>query len=237
MIKKRRFEQKFLVPLPYVRQVKEILSHTCVCDRRYEEDTVCSLYFDSRNLHAFNEVLNGDIRKSKLRLRWYELSSAKINDPVDAYLEIKSKEGFRGHKRREKIRLTQELFRKPMKTENYLTPDFFKALIEIGWKEKSQFFPIMLIKYKRARFWDILSGLRFCFDYGLKVTHINNALINAVAPVDVNKSVLEIKGTTYHWPKTLKILAPFSLRGTSFSKYAYCLESCRLRPEFYKNGI
>lgn len=237
MIKERRFEQKFLVPLPYVYQVKEILSHTCVCDRRYEEDTVCSLYFDSRNLHAFNEVLNGDIRKSKLRLRWYELSSAKINDPVDAYLEIKNKEGFRGLKHRKKISLPQRVLNSPMREENFLTPDFLETLSEIGGNGKNHYLPIILIKYRRARFWDILSGLQICFDYGLKVTHINSDLVNGVAPVDVNKSVLEIKGSTYHWPKALKMLAPFSLRSTSFSKYAYCLESSRLRPEFYKNGI
>lgn len=232
---KKRFEQKFLVPQFLVGEILQFLKHSCVEDRRYKEDTVCSLYFDSNDLRSFFEVINGDICKDKLRLRWYESSSGKKKGKkFEAYLEVKKKEGFRSEKIRKKITLNSEMLSNPMREENFLTDDLKMAFAEIDGPGSDQQHPILLIKYKRSRFVEPLSGMRLCLDTEIRVSDVNSRILKQSRPVMTNKSVLEIKGDHYIWPKFLSNFQSFPLRAGSFSKYAFCVDACNFFPELSK---
>jgi len=232
---KKRFEQKLLVPPFFVEDILKFLRHSCVEDRRYKEDTVCSIYFDSNDLRSFAEVINGDICKDKLRLRWYESSSERKNRKYfEAYLEVKKKEGFQSEKIRKKLTLKSDILQNPMLEENYLTDDLKRAFAEIDGPSSDQHHPILLIKYKRHRFVEPLSGMRLCLDSEIRVSDVNSRILKKSRPVTTNKAVLEIKGSHYTWPKSLRNLQSFPLRAGAFSKYAFCVDACKFFPEFSK---
>ena len=229
---KTRFEKKYLVPPNYVESIRSILSHSCVKDRKYKQDTVCSLYFDATDMRAYDEVLNGDICKEKLRFRWYESSTQKRSKgTIPVYLELKRKEGARGGKNRKKMTLPRKMLQPPLHVENFLTEELQGAFAEIGGAGSERHHPVLVLKYRRDRFFDPFTGLRICLDSDIRVTDVNARVLPRGRPVRTNKAVLEIKGELFSWPKSLNILEPLPLRTSAFSKYAYCLDACRFDPE------
>lgn len=227
-----RYEQKFLVPLEHVGLLKNMLRHCCVQDRRYPENMIYSMYFDTVDLRSFHAVLDGDMRKEKIRLRWYESDLLQNNGALDVFLEVKRKEGFRGEKKRVKISLPRKHLESLLKDTNGLSAFLHERMKRMGLSEEVPLYPIVLIKHKRHRFVEPFARLRLSIDADIQIVQVNTGILPTGTLCKTNKAVLEIKGDLYCWPKSLRILENLPLRSASFSKYAYCVDACRFIPEF-----
>lgn len=228
-----RYEQKYVVTKHQVGHIKEVLDHALVPDRRFGMDTVSSLYFDVPSLRSYNEVLNGDIVKEKLRLRWYESTEKayRADEDVKTYLEVKSKEGFRGNKERFEVRLPWEVLNDPFERTDALWGFLQEAMGGLGWALRERVEPIIVIKYTRERYWDAVTGLRLSLDHTLRLTKTSPKLISRTLPFHSEMAVMEIKGNVDEWPDSLRGLIPFGLRRQSFSKYATMLHSYMEGPD------
>ncbi|NUO09119.1 MAG: VTC domain-containing protein [Candidatus Brocadia sp.] len=227
-----RYEQKFLVPLEHVGLLKNMLRHCCVQDRWYPENTIYSMYFDTVELRSFHAVLDGDMRKEKIRLRWYESDLLQNNGALNVFLEVKRKEGFCGEKQRVKISLPREHLESLLKDTNGLSVFCHERIKGIGLREEEPLYPIVLIKHRRHRFREPFAGLRLSIDSEIHVVQVNTGILPLSRSCKTNKAVLEIKGALYCWPNSLKLLESLPLKRASFSKYAYCVDACRFIPEF-----
>ncbi len=88
-IQRQRFEQKYLVPEHIALSIRDFVSSYLELDlfgatQPNLSYPVHSLYFDSPNLKTYNDTINGDRNRFKLRARFYENTP---NKPV--YFEIK----------------------------------------------------------------------------------------------------------------------------------------------------
>ncbi|MBE9527956.1 MAG: VTC domain-containing protein [Proteobacteria bacterium] len=231
MAEQKRFEQKFLFNPLYAGPIEEILRHHCIVDNRHVEDAIVSVYFDTEHLDSFDDVIDGAIFKEKLRLRWYELSTDESAQATVGFFEVKGKSGFVGTKRRIKVPVTEELIKHPMKIETYMNDEYRSAIAKLGWRQPKFFSPVIQIKYQRIRFIEPKSGLQVALDTAIEVTAVNERLVPGSMPTKTTKAVLEIKGAEHIWPSALKSLETFPLRSMSFSKFAFCLDAARPRPE------
>ena len=87
-----RFEMKYIVNDAQVEGIRRYLQGRLVLDENNDPDdlsgyTVCSLYLDSPKFALYNQTLQGQKNRFKLRIRFYD------NDPNGpAFLEIKRRE-------------------------------------------------------------------------------------------------------------------------------------------------
>lgn len=160
--------------------------------------------------------------KTKIRLRWYTNSAETVFSDV-AYLEVKSKEGYLGGKKRAKVPFeVPELHRDPisfgakLNLANYLDP---QVLVH------GRLVPVCVIRYQRRRFIDIASGARLALDDMIEVTHVNHEMFLSSKSVLLDEAVLEVKGPNFqNIPESLLSLQNFiRARRTAFSKYGRCL--------------
>ena len=218
-----RFEQKLVVPPRFAGFVVAWLQHTCIADPVYPLNIITSLYLDTPELDSYNECLNGDIYKNKVRIRWYDQPTA--GEDVLAYIELKSKRGFNTVKRRKQVKVPASVLGKGKIAGTVIQSEMERALPELGYIPRKQLRPLIIISYRRYRFRDQLSGVSLTYDLEIASWMVERS--NAIwAPrLELQTTVLEIKGGTMALPPILHGLRSLNLRWSAFSKYAKCLES------------
>lgn len=87
-----RIEKKIVVPRNFIRLENFILSHPAAFYQKYPARKIFNYYFDTENLRAFFQHINGFSERTKIRARWYD----KFNnyDIGNFQMEIKNKENF-----------------------------------------------------------------------------------------------------------------------------------------------
>jgi hypothetical protein len=86
-----RYERKFRalgIETELIHAV--ILSHPAGFREAHPPRPVCNIYFDTPDASFLSDHVNGELRRAKIRLRWYG-AAERIGSPVA--LEIKTKEG------------------------------------------------------------------------------------------------------------------------------------------------
>jgi hypothetical protein len=217
-----RHEVKFVGPSRQVSFVAASLEALCAPDDEFPENVVHSVYFDSADLASYTEKANGDYLKTKVRLRWYAAPGPrdpKAGGDWTAWLEVKTRTGSLGSKRRKLLRLPG-----PSPLEG-LDPEALGAIVRehLGSARR----PTCWMSYSRTRLWGPDGVTRLSIDRDLRVDWVARWLpahwFGATPPV----FVVEVKGDTAAVHPALSTLIVRHAQKRALSKYALCLDYAR----------
>ncbi|GAB4147203.1 MAG: hypothetical protein Fur0037_15350 [Planctomycetota bacterium] len=216
------FETKYVAPPGRARALLERLQRGFPADGEFPENRVHSVYFDTPSLDAMAEVDNGDFRKEKVRVRWYEDGS--LASPV--FLECKRKEGVRRAK--ERILLDDFDPRVPLHHPKWLSiPSLLRE--KDGLPRSGLLEPVLHVTYRRHRFTEPSSGLRLSLDHEIRAARVHPRRA-AAAPLSSRPSplsVFEIKGKRRDLPSCLRFVRELGARRRAFSKYGLWIDLFR----------
>lgn len=91
---KFRYERKFIIQhLTIEKLINDIKIHPASFKEIFNKRIINNIYFDKYDLGFFKENIDGNSKRSKIRLRWYENEST-----IKPNLEIKTRKGILGKK-------------------------------------------------------------------------------------------------------------------------------------------
>ncbi len=198
----------------------------CLCrpDPVYPFGTVRSIYLDTPNRRSFTEKWEGDHRKRKLRVRWYEVVPEERSFDVTVFLETKDRIGSGRIKTRIPFTVPRDwLETRPLHHPALRSLIVAKAL-ESSVPVSPDLLPMIGITYDRHRFVCSRTGARVNLDLDIRADRFHRGWLPAVAPAILSTAVCEFKGAALgdlNWAGELH-RAGFRMR--SFSKYAECME-------------
>ena len=202
-----------------------VVRQVCRPDREYPGGQVNSLYLDTPDLDQYTKSSSGELRKNKVRIRWYD----RIEDyqgTVPVFVELKSRQGFASSKQRERLLVPAEHL-----NENRLGAGIIDRtklagiLARFGHFPDKPIRPIILISYWRYRFNEMLTGVRVSFDYSIRSTSIARELGYGEQELPLPGGVIEVKGPSIELPPTLRRMRILDIDWSRFSKYSYCVEA------------
>jgi hypothetical protein len=217
-------ELKFVLPASRADFAARLLQTVCQPDARYPDADVWTVYYDSPGFDSFDEKVNSDYLKTKIRLRWYAAPGAAGEGPV--FLEAKQRVGNRRDKIRVRLPVTAEMLagRRLEDPAFQLAADLLAAkgiLLGPDWQ------PMLALRYRRRRFVDVSSGTRVSLDSDIASVAVNRRHLFARSLGPLRIAVVEVKGRTDVLPGVLRPLIPVGLRKESMSKYAALLLDLR----------
>lgn len=200
------------------------MTSICMPDKKYSRGTINSLYFDTPDLQEYQKSDDGDYKREKIRIRWYDNPSKDETVPV--YLELKSKKGFASKKKRRKFLVPAEQIYKYKTGGSILNRNvILKTLAEFNYFPNGHILPVIMISYDRLRFTEIMTGTRMSFDWQIRSVPTYHIPGHSYANIMLQGAVIEIKGTIIEIPLSLRPLHHACIDWSRFSKYAGCIES------------
>jgi hypothetical protein len=209
-------ELKFTFPAGRVHMVRRRLESLCRRDPKFPAAIVWTIYYDTPALVSLGEKVNSDYLKRKIRVRWYSDLEGRISGP--AFVEAKLRVGTRRSKERARL---------PYPAEQLATWDlqdprllsFPLMLRDKGILGQDSWQPVMLIRYRRDRFIEPLSGSRVSLDTDISAAAVNRRFVSATDLSPLATAVFEVKGASDELPVALRSLLPLGLHKRSFSKF------------------
>ncbi len=216
-------ELKFVADTTCTEFARGWLRHHCRPDPTYREGIIRSVYYDTPQLDAFNEKVNGDFYKQKVRLRWYDPDTGADPSKRNAFLEVKHKVG--GGRQKERIRLVLEsewLENAPLSDARFMNVLRTAApgLIEAT---APALFPSLVVQYHRIRYICPISQARVCLDTGIQPGRVNSRLLAAQGCATIRDVVIEVKDAEAAQIPWLESVYAAGFRQRSFSKYGECV--------------
>jgi hypothetical protein len=220
-----RFERKYYLAPGQVGFAHGLLHHTCLAANKYPSEQINSLYFDTADLDQYERSAAGDFQKDKVRIRWYG-ADLKSGGMQDIFVELKSKQGFAGTKRRFKLHIPAE----SLALENLgrgIVPGTLLAetLAKLGYFALAMLQPIIKISYWRYRFSEVMTGQRVSLDCHIRSTMVIPGFGNGEKELELPGAVIEIKARVIELPPTLTRARILGTDWTRFSKYSACIDS------------
>jgi hypothetical protein len=203
--------------------VGSLLAAHCVTEFPYGENYVFSIYFDTFDLRAYRDKRDGAYQKTKLRARWYA-DSAREEIPARVKIEVKQRQ------LRESVKRTVECSLPPADWVDLMSAPFWRGPLEEVAGSLPEVLcdlavPVLLCRYRRARFLDPLSDCRLSLDDRIAALGIAPWLTPRCAmPAALAEAVLEVKGAVRWTHPALR--RSTMLLERSFSKYAALLGRC-----------
>lgn len=197
--------------------------HCLLPDARYSTGVVSSIYFDDQSMSSYFEKRNSDFVKSKIRLRWYDgHDKSGVGANVQCYLEQKGKLGPGTHKKRKAVQVNRRLLEKPFSNRAALHGILAQG-DTVPHPDLSDLMPVVLIRYRRRRYFDAESESRVSIDTSITGFTDEQQVWAQTQQVSLDSGVIEIKGNGRHLPAQLQSIASLLCR-ESFSKYGRCCE-------------
>ena len=199
------------------------MDHVCAIDPAFQVNVIKSLYFDTPRFDLLRQKEASEFLKRKVRIRWYV--DPRTGDPgSDAWLEIKSKRGARGHKRRLRLPVGAGRFdHDPVAALKHLDQEIDPASEPMGFLRGLS--PAFVVQYRRRRYIEMSEGFRVALDSEIRATSVNRALLRRRRVSRPAFAVLELKGAGARTlPDSLSMLRRWGVRKASLSKYAACLD-------------
>jgi hypothetical protein len=225
-----RTERKFYVAPARVDMAYAVLRNTCLPDHVYPTGVVNSLYFDTFDLDEHDKSLSGDFGKDKVRIRWYGDDGSQTRTRT-VFLELKSKQGFAGTKRRLRIEVPSECLTTPHLVHGIVPKAlFYNTLAMFSYFPEQMVWPVIKITYQRYRFTEPLTGQRVSLDYHIRSTMVMPGVGYGEHELTLAGAVIEIKGTRNDVPVTLKRMGILDVDWSRFSKYSACIDAHMEQP-------
>ena len=225
-----RIERKFFVLPRNIGFAYTLLRQVCRLDSEYPEGLVNSLYFDTPDLDQYTKSSSGELRKDKVRIRWYD----RVEDyqgTVPIFLELKTRQGFASSKRRKRFPVAAEQLETHRLGGGIIDKlTLIDTLASFGHYPQKLLQPVIMISYWRYRFTEIMTGVRVCLDYSIRSTLVARQLGYGERNLQLRGGVIEVKGPSMELPPTLRRMRLLDIDWSRFSKYGYCIESHLSRP-------
>ena len=216
-----RFERKFFVRnIDRISIENIIMHHPALFSEIYQERYVNNIYFDSLEFKNFIDNIDGNMFRTKYRIRWYGDIFATVEKPV---LELKIKKGLLGDKKsfplipfRLDIGLNASVLNDVIRNSN--------IDLKIKFNLQHQF-PVMLNSYRRKYFQSSDKKFRITVDDEqsfYKINKFNNTFLQK--HTDSNNVIIEIKYDKKYDSEVSRISNIFPFRITKSSKYARAIE-------------
>jgi hypothetical protein len=237
----QRIERKFFIQPENIGMAYALLNHICKADCNYHDEQINSLYFDTFDLNEHERSMEGEFRKDKIRIRWY-YSLDTYTDEVPIFIELKSREGFAGSKKRKRDYVSTHQLEE-INLHNGIVPkrELINTLAGFNYYPDTQVYPIILISYHRYRFTELLTGTHVSLDSDIRSTMISRQLKNGQRELKVPGAVIEVKGSTMELPVMLRQMKLLDIDWSRFSKYSLCLDSHLVEPgdaaQLWPSGI
>lgn len=237
----QRIERKFYIQPENIGLAYALLSHICKTDSNYHNEQINSLYFDTSDLSQHDRSIEGELRKDKIRIRWYDTLDM-YTGAVPIFIELKSREGFAGSKKRKRDYVSTHLL-ETTNLHNGIVPkmELINTLAGFNYYPDTPVYPVILISYHRYRFTELLTGTRVSLDSDIRSTMINRQLENGQRELKVAGAVIEVKGLTMELPVMLRQMKLLDIDWSRFSKYSLCLDSHVVEPgdtaQLWPSGI
>ncbi|MCB0165118.1 MAG: VTC domain-containing protein [Anaerolineae bacterium] len=217
------YETKYIFIAHQKNMILDWLEYCCIRDPQFYFGSISSIYYDTPGLHLYEEKLNSDYVKSKIRLRWYgDLKDLAPDAKVKCFLEVKRKYGsVRQKERLDLVLPSEKLSNNPFFDEDILNMPS-RACDLMSLTEKT-LIPMLLIQYERYRFVDPQSGSRLALDTNIRCLQANGEYIPISTPVYLGAGVFEVKGTHQALPASLQPISNY-LKKEAFSKYGQCFD-------------
>jgi hypothetical protein len=214
-------ELKFVVPAYRTSNAIRLLDRICDPDPAFPAGIVSSIYFDSRDWAYLGDKRDSDYLKTKVRLRWYERTSAEAGASDRSFAEIKSRVGSR----REKMRIEMEYRGSDIAAMELHDPELLRVparLAAAGAPIRHSLFPSFVVRYVRRRYIERSTRARIAIDYCIGSPRCNKYMLPGASPCELQSSVLEVKGTDGEFPLGLRSALKLGFRREAFSKYYEC---------------
>jgi VTC domain len=209
-------ELKFTLSEGRVDLARRRLDGICRRDSKFPEAIVWTIYYDTAGLASLGEKINSDYLKRKIRVRWYSDLSGRATGP--AFVEAKLRVGNRRSKVRAQLPYpAEELARWDLQDPRFQT---FPALLrEHGIVLHDRWQPVMLLRYRRDRFFEPASRSRVSLDSEIAAAAVNHSVFSVFDSSTAGAAVLEVKGAGEKLPLALRSLLQLGLHKRSFSKF------------------
>ncbi len=210
------YEGKYSFRNAHAPELSRFLSARLIPDPKFPEGLVSSVYFDNPRRDSLQEKVGSDYRKEKLRLRWY--GKPGPDDPVRGFLEVKAKEGVRRRKTRVEFPLSGAWLQEGRERFEEFAA-FASHAAEVGSSRRGPVFPMIVIRYRRARYLDPEAGSRISLDFDLRVTAVNRTFFPFRPILRLGRGVLEVKSESGRLPRAMWPMRSRVARRDAFSKY------------------
>jgi len=222
----QRIERKFFILPRNLNFARTLMNEVCRPDRQFPESQVNSLYYDTVDLAHYMRSVDGDFRKHKVRIRWYD----KIEDyegDIPIFVELKMRAGLGSTKQRKQLFIPPRYLDKRSLSSGIIDSMMLaRILAAFGYFPDRPLRPVVLISYWRHRFTEVMTGARVSVDYDIRSTLVARELGYGECDLKLRGGVLEIKRHSMELPHTL--VRRVKLLGTQwsrFSKYGECIET------------
>lgn len=227
---RQRFERKFFIVPRNIDFAHALLRHVCRPASEYPEEQINSLYFDTFDLDQHERSAAGEFKKDKVRIRWYGDNGA-LPQMVPVFVELKSRQGFAGSKRRERLLVSADSLRFDRLGAGIVgKTTLMDTLARFGHFPGKPLRPIILVSYWRHRLTEILTGARVALDCRIRSTMLLPGSGNGEKELRLPGAVIEVKGQSIELPVTLMRMRLLDTDWTRYSKYSACIDSHIERP-------
>jgi hypothetical protein len=222
----QRIERKFFILPRNLDFARTIMNEVCRPDSQFPEGQVNSLYYDTIDLAQYMRSVDGDLRKHKLRIRWYD----KIEDyegDVPIFVELKMREGLDSTKQRKRVLVPPRyLDRESLSNGIIDNMTMARILAAFGYFPDRPLRPVVLISYHRHRFTEVMTGARVSLDYDIRSTLVVRELGYGERDLKLRGGVLEIKRLGMDLPPILvRRVNLLNTEWSRYSKYGQCIET------------
>ena len=213
----QRIERKFFVLPRNIGFAYALLRQFCRLDSEYPEEQINSLYFDTEDLEQYVKSSSGEFRKNKVRIRWYHTLD-DYQGEVPIFLELKSREGFTGYKKRQRLLVPVDWL-EPIGLSNGIISitTLMDTIASFGHFLEMPIRPIIVISYCRYRFTELITGMRVNLDCNIRSTMVNRSLGYGERELKLAGGVIEVKGSKLELPITLRRMKLLDLDWSRFS--------------------
>ena len=221
-----RIERKFFILPRNLGFARTIMNEACRPDRQFPEGQVNSLYYDTIDLAQYMRSADGDLRKHKVRIRWYD----KIEDyegDIPIFVELKMREGLDSTKQRKRLLISPRyLDTEGLSSGIINSMTLARMLAAFGYFPDQLLRPIVLISYQRHRFTEVITGARVSLDYDIRSTLVARELGYGEHDLNLRGGILEIKRPSMELPPTLvRRVNLLNTEWSRYSKYGQCIET------------
>jgi len=211
-----RFERKFVIEHQSSDHVIDVIKcHPACFSEIFFERKINNIYFDTYNLDFFHDNTDGNPKRRKFRLRWYDYEDGKQSSKPK--LEIKVKSGLVGTK------LTYNLPDIDLKSTNsFELKSIFQNMDLPGLvkNELARLEPKLYNSYRRIYFKSFDGKFRFTVDKDLRFYKLNGSLLPGDGyTARIDKTILELKYDMDYDMEVGQITSHIPYRLSKFSKY------------------
>ncbi len=212
--KSLRCERKFVLKTPIQEIELLIKNHPLFFKEAYKERAINNIYLDTTELESYQNNIDGNQQRAKIRVRWY----GELFGLIKPVLEVKIRSGNLGKKLFFPIK--GFVLKKGFK-QNSIMEIISKSEIPSWLKEKlSLYKPSLLNTYKRKYFISADKLFRITLDKEMEFFRIKskkNSFIEKFS--EENISILELKYSASLENKAHTVTQHFPFRLTKSSKY------------------